>query len=134
MMPYAAMLDTNIVSHLIRVPDGPVRQRLLALPAAACVSLVTACELRFGARKVDSRRLDAEITDILSVIETVPMGLEIIPHYAALRSELESQGRPIGSADLFIAAHALALDLTLITANIREFSRVPNLRVENWLD
>jgi len=134
MTQYSAMLDTNVVSHLIRFPRGAVRAGLLGLPTVACVSLVTACELRFGARKVNSRRLDAQIDDILSVIETVAMGPEIIPHYAATRSKLEKQGTPIGPNDLLIAAHALALDLTLVTGNVREFSRVPGLRVENWLD
>jgi tRNA(fMet)-specific endonuclease VapC len=134
MTPYEMMLDTNIISHLMRFPYGPVRERLLATPSAACVSVVVVCELRFGARRVNSRRLDAQITDILSVIDTVSIGPEIVPHYAGTRASLERQGTPIGSTDLLIAAHALALDVTLVTANIREFSRVPNLRVENWLD
>jgi tRNA(fMet)-specific endonuclease VapC len=134
MTSHAAILDTNIVSHLIRFPEGPVRRRLLASKASVCVSIVTACELRFGARRIKSRLLDAQITDILSVVEPVAMGLEVIPVYADIRSVLEAQGRPIGPDGLLIAAHALALDLTLVTANVREFSRVPNLRVENWLD
>ena len=134
MTAYAAMLDTNIVSHLIRVPDGPVRRRLVMLPTSACVSVVVACELRFGAKKVRSARLDAQISDIFRVVPVVPMDEGVIAHYAATRAHLERAGEPIGPTDLLIAAHALALDLTLVTANIREFARVPGLRVENWLD
>ena len=84
--------------------------------------------------KKQSEQLAQRIEAILGVLPVLQLGQPADHHYAHVRHYLEAAGRPIGANDLFIAAHALALDLTLVTANIREFSRVPNLRVENWLD
>lgn len=129
------MLDTNIASSMMREPSGRVTQRLLALgEGVACVSIVTAAEMRFGAIRVGSARLIAQVERVLTRIPPIPMAAPVDGIYANIRSVLESTGRPIGAHDYLIAAHALTLDLTLVTANIREFSRVPNLRVENWLD
>lgn len=69
-----------------------------------------------------------------TLFDTLPLDDAVISHYCATRLALERIGKPIGPNDLFIAAHALALDLPLVTDNLREFSRVPGLRVENWLD
>jgi tRNA(fMet)-specific endonuclease VapC len=129
------MLDTNIVSDLIRNPRGKVAERLsnLGLPKA-CVSILTAGELRYGARKRGSNRLSDDIEGALKRIVVVSLEAPADVAFANVRHHLTTNGQPIGPMDLLIAAHALALDLTLVTANIREFSRVPNLRVENWLD
>ena len=81
-----------------------------------------------------SRRLQEQIVFALKTVATLPFDTAAAEHYADLRAHLERAGTMIGSNDLFIAAHARSLDATLITDNIREFSRVPNLRVENWLD
>ena len=99
-----------------------------------CISIVSAAELRFGAEAKGSSRLLKEVDDFLRGIAVLPFAPPADEHYAQIRAYLKRAGTPIGANDLFIAAHALALDLTLITDNIREFSRVPNLRVENWLD
>lgn len=134
-MTYEVMLDTNIVSHLVRFPSGPVSAHLRRLgDGKACVSIVTAAELWFGARRVRSARLERNLGAVLSVVAPVPFEQPADLAYADIRTFLESGGTPIGPNDLFIAAHALALDLTLVTANVREFSRVPGLKVENWLD
>ena len=129
------MLDTNIVSDLIRNPHGKVADRLskIGLPKA-CVSILTAGELRYGARKRGSNRLSDDIAGALQRIAVVSFEAPADMAFANVRHHLTTSGQPIGPMDLLIAAHALALDLTLVTANIREFSRVPNLRVENWLD
>ena len=135
MTPYRVMLDTNIVSDLIHAPNGPVRRRLEAIgPALACVSILTAAELRYGAAKKGSERLSRDIEQVLDVLPVLPFDVPADLEYGRLRAFLTGAGTPIGPVDFFIAAHALSLDLVLVTANIREFARVPGLRVENWLD
>lgn len=129
------MLDTNMVSDLIRNPRGRVAGQLESIGTqAACVSIVTAGELRYGARKRGSTRLSRDVEGALQRIVIIGFEQPADAVYADVRHHLMSTGEPIGPLDFLIAAHALALDLTLVTANIREFSRVPNLRVENWLD
>ena len=129
------MLDTNIVSDLIRNPTGRVAECLGAVGVpSACVSILTAAELRYGARKRGSQRLMEDVEGTLQRITVADLGPPADATFAEVRHHLTTRGIPIGPIDLLIAAHALALDLTLVTANIREFSRVPDLRVENWLD
>lgn len=129
------MLDTNIVSDVIKFPLGKAGIRVADLPpGSACLSIVVAAELRFGARKAKSDRLWQKITDFMALVPSVPFHYPGDELYAEIRARLESSGTPIGPNDIFIAAHALSLDLTLVTANLREFSRVPGLRLENWLD
>lgn len=96
-------------------------------------SIVVAAELRFGAEKSGSRKLADRVDLILSAVEVLPLEPPADRHYGEIRQQLTRQGTPIGPNDLLIAAHALALDLTVVTANSQEFSRVPRLRVENWL-
>lgn len=129
------MLDTNIISGMMREGRGRLWQRVERYGVAnLCVSIISVCELRYGAELRKSTRLHSEISEILTVIEPVSFTPPAEDVYGRMRRELTATGKPIGPNDLFIAAHALALDLTLVTDNIREFSRVPNLRVENWLD
>ena len=129
------MLDTNAVSDLIRNPNGKVAAHLDAVGIPnTCVSILTAAELRYGARKRGSQRLFESVEGTLQRITVTDLAPPADAMFAEIRHHLEVQGKPIGPMDLLIAAHALALDLTLVTANIRECSRVPNLRVENWLD
>jgi tRNA(fMet)-specific endonuclease VapC len=129
------MLDTNMVSELVRDPAGQVRRRLAAFGADdVCVSILTAAELRYGAYKKGSPRLTASIERVLSILPVIAFDVPADVEYGRLRNILTSAGTPIGPVDFFIAAHALALDLTLVTANTGEFSRVPGLRLENWLD
>jgi tRNA(fMet)-specific endonuclease VapC len=134
-MIYRAMLDTNIVSNALRYPNGSAAHAM-TLPGQppVCVSVIVAAELRFGAQKLGSARLVNQIIGVLDTIDVLPLEANVAQRYAEIRVALEALGKPIGPHDLLIAAHALALDLPLVTDNIREFSRVPNLRVENWLD
>lgn len=127
------LLDTNIISDLIRNPAGMAAQRLAEKgETAICTSIVVACELRFGACKKGSPALTARVDEILSLIEVLPLEIDADRHYARLRAQLEKNGTPIGPNDLLIAAQCLSLGLTLVTANAAEFSRVPGLAVENW--
>ncbi|WP_206517764.1 type II toxin-antitoxin system VapC family toxin [Sphingobium algorifonticola] len=129
------MLDTNIVSELARNPQGIVAQHIANVgPESICVSIVTAAELRYGCAKKGSPRLLAQIEAILGSLSVLALDVPADTEYGGIRAELEAAGKPIGPNDLFIAAHAYALDATLVTANISEFSRVRALKLENWLD
>lgn len=99
-----------------------------------CTSIVVAAELRYGARKSESSHLAERVDLVLSTLEILPLEPPADRHYAEIRSYLAAQGNMIGPNDLLIAAHALAVDLVLVTANLREFARVPKLRLENWLN
>ncbi len=130
----AWMLDTNTLSDLIRNPRGPLVQRLAAeAPDALCTSIVVACELRFGALRRASAVLTRRVVQLLDSLVVLPFDEPADRHYADIRAALERAGTPIGSHDLFIAAHARSRGLTLVTHNLREFQRVPALRVEDWL-
>ena len=133
-MTYQYLLDTNILSDLVKHPQGKVFQRIAKVGEdSICTSIIVACELRFGAVKSGSSRLMQQLENILAVLPILPLKPPVDQHYATIRTHLEQAGTPIGPNDLVIAAHALALDLTLITANTREFERVPALNLDNWL-
>ncbi len=135
MAEFRYLLDTNILSDLLRNPGGRAAQRAaLAGAATICTSIIVACELRYGAAKKGSVRLSERIESLLESLEVFPLDKESDRRYAEIRLHLDRKGKPIGPNDLLIAAHALALDLILVTANVEEFSRVPGLRFENWLD
>ena len=129
------LLDTNILSDLIRHPQGVIAKRIASEgEATVCTSIIVAAELRFGALKRGSARLTRQLETILSALEVLSLEEPVDQHYGKLRSFLERKGQVIGPNDMLIAAHALSVDCTIITANRREFSRVPGLKVENWLD
>jgi tRNA(fMet)-specific endonuclease VapC len=130
----AWMLDTNTLSDLIRNPRGALKERLdVTEPDAVCTSIVVACELRFGARRKGSELLTQRVEQLLDALTVLPLDPPADEHYADIRASLERAGTPIGSHDLFIAAHARSRGMTLVTHNTREFTRVPDLRVEDWL-
>lgn len=128
------LLDTNIVIYTIKRRPPQVAARFAELRAdELCLSSISLSELMFGAAK--NQQTEKSLQAIVAISET----LEVLPYdqaaasvYGRLRAELERQGRPIGALDTLIAAHALALDATLVTHNVAEFSRVPGLRVEDW--
>jgi tRNA(fMet)-specific endonuclease VapC len=128
------LLDTNILSDLIKKPQGRVAHKIAMLDNHHVqTSLIVASELRFGAMKKGSQSLITQVDRILSAIKVLPYDVPSDQHYAAIRCHLEQQGTPIGPNDMLIAAQALAHQLIVVTANEREFRRVPNLQVENWL-
>lgn len=134
MAGHGYLLDTNIVSALARDPKGPVARRIREVGVERiAVSVVVASEIRFGLVKGVSTRLAERLEALLAEIELLPMERPVDDHYADIRAALERTGTPIGPNDLFIAAHARALEMVLVTGNEREFSRVPGLVVENWL-
>jgi tRNA(fMet)-specific endonuclease VapC len=127
-------LDTNIASDMIRNPRGQSVARFNAVdPSQVAVSVVVAAELRFGAIKRALPVLSARVRTFLANIDVIPFAHPADRFYAEIRHRLEERGLPIGANDLFIAAHALALDRVVVTDNEAEFSRVEGLRVENWL-
>ncbi len=128
------LLDTNIISDLVRRPQGEVANRIAEVGEdSVCTSVIVAAELRYGAEKSGSKQLSQRVDLLLSALEVLPLEPPTDHRYAKLRHHLTRQGTPIGPNDLLIAAQVLAAELTLITANTREFERVPSLRVENWL-
>lgn len=135
MATLAWMLDTNILSALIKNPRGALVERIAASGRdSLCTSVVVACELRFGALRKGSALLQARVDELLSNLNVLALDSDADRHYADIRFKLETQGTPIGNHDLFIAAHARSRELTLVTHNLREFQRVPGLLVEDWLD
>ena len=133
-MTLAYLLDTDIVSDLVRHPQGRVAARIArAGEDSIAVSVIVAAELRYGAAKRGSSRLTAQLNAILGRLPVLSLEQPTDEHYASIRTALEAKGTPIGSNDLFIAAHARAQGLILVTDNTREFRRVPGLKTENWL-
>lgn len=128
-------MDTNTLSDLIRNPQGLVAQKIAeAGEKSICTSIIVAGELRYGAKKLGSERLTRQLNSILSALEILPLESPADQRYGELRAYLEKRGALIGPNDMLIAAHALMLDCTVVTANMREFSRVPGLKTENWLE
>jgi len=128
------LLDTNILSDLVRHPRGRIFDRINEVKEQnICTSIVVAAELRYGAAKKASPRLTMQLEAILHAIDVLAFEQPADTAYGELRTRLERAGQSIGANDLLIAAHALALDHTMVTDNEREFSRIEDLRVENWL-
>ncbi len=128
------LLDTNIVSDLVRRPQGRVAQRIGEIgEAEVCTSIIVAAELRFGAARKESARLTAQLEAVLGVLEVLPLETPADAVYGLLRARLEQLGQPIGGNDLLIAAQTVALGYTLVSDNEREFARISELPLANWL-
>jgi tRNA(fMet)-specific endonuclease VapC len=128
------MLDTNIISDLIRNPQGRAAKRIPRVGEDnICTSIIVAAELRYGCAKSGSQRLLKAVEDLLGEIAVLPFDVPADTEYGGIRSELEAAGRPIGGNDLLIAAHAHATGATIVTGNVDEFKRIRGLKVENWL-
>ena len=128
------LLDTNIVSDLVRNPHGHVTERIRTIgETLVCTSIIVAAELRYGAAKKGSSRLTAQLEAVLNALDVLPFEAPADVAYGSIRAQLEQAGQPIGGNDLLIAAQALTLDYVVVTDNEREFARVKGLRCENWL-
>jgi tRNA(fMet)-specific endonuclease VapC len=127
------MLDTNIVSELIRNPAGPAAQHVRAAGNAVCISVIVAAELRYGCAKKGSPQLLSRVEALLAAVPVLPFDVPADEAYGSIRAALEAAGQTIGGNDLLIASHAAALSATVVTANVGEFRRVNGLPVENWL-
>jgi tRNA(fMet)-specific endonuclease VapC len=129
------LLDTNVVSDLIRNPQGRVAEHIGGVgEAQVCTSIIVAAELRFGATKKGSPRLTAQLEAVLGALDVLPFEAPADAAYGLIRTRLEQVGRPIiGGNDLLIAAQAFALGHTIVTDNEGEFARIEGLPSENWL-
>jgi tRNA(fMet)-specific endonuclease VapC len=128
------LLDTNIVSDLVRHPQGRIAEHIRKIgEAQVCTSIIVAAELRYGATKKGSQRLSAQLETVLGALDVLPFEAPADAAYGLIRTQLERDGRPIGGNDLLIAAQALALGCTIVTDNEAEFARIGSLPRENWL-
>lgn len=128
------LLDTNIVSDLVRNPQGRIAERIRQVgETQVCTSIIVSSELRYGAAKKGSLRLSTQLEAVLDVLEVLSFEAPADAAYGALRARLEQAGRPISGNDLLIAAQAIALGYTVVTDNERELSRIEELPQENWL-
>ena len=128
------MLDTDTCSYIMKRSHPVVIKRLQAVPVDdVCMSAITKAELLYGVEISPRRAQDAAaLAAFLPYVQVVEFGDEAAVHYAEIRADLKRRGALIGANDLFIAAHARALEITLVTNNTDEFGRVSHLRVENW--
>lgn len=127
------LLDTNVLSDLIRDPAGPAARRLAEEgEEAVATSVICAAELRYGVERRGSARLAARVEALLGALTVLPLEAGAAAAYGRLRAALEAAGTPIGGNDMLIAAHALATGRAVATGNLREFTRVPELEVADW--
>jgi len=128
------MLDTNICIYIIKnKPKKVIIELKRHKPSEICVSAITYAELTHGVEKsmaVEKNRLALAL--FFSNIEVLNFDIKAAIHYGKIRAYLEKQGTPIGPLDMMIAAHAMSLGYTVVTNNIKEFQRVPDLKLENW--
>jgi tRNA(fMet)-specific endonuclease VapC len=128
------LLDTNIVSDLVRNPQGRIALRIIEVGEdAVCTSVIVAAELRYGAARKGSERLTAQLERVLTALPILPFEEPADAAYGELRAQLEAAGTPIGGNDMLIAAHAMASGCCVVTDNEREFARIGGLTVVNWL-
>ena len=128
------LLDTNICIYVINHKPQQVFERFRQYQLGELtVSSITASELAFGVEKSGSERNKQALKKFLSPLEILPYDEQAIWHYAQLRHDLQSKGQTIGSLDMLIAAHALALDVVLVTNNTKEFERIERLKLESWV-
>jgi len=128
------MLDTNICIYIVKRQPKSVLERFAAVPVGDLgISVITLAELEYGASKSSQPARNREaLEQFVSPLQIAVFDRHATIVYGRIRALLEKRGRPIGSMDLLIAAHALSLNVRLVTNNVREFKRVPGLRVENW--
>jgi len=128
------LLDANVVSDLVRHPQGRISKRIREVgEAQICTSIIVAAELRYGATKKGSPRLATQLEAVLGALDILPFEVPADTAYGVIRTRLEQIGRPIGGNDLLIAAQAVALGYTIVTDNEGEFARIDGLLRENWL-
>ncbi|MAT97731.1 MAG: VapC toxin family PIN domain ribonuclease [Anaerolineaceae bacterium] len=128
------MLDTNICIYLIKQKPASVLTRFEQYELGEIgISSITVAELQFGVSNSQKQQQNQVALDLfLAPLEIVDFDVRAARVYGRIRTHLSQQGTPIGAYDMLIAAHAQSLDVTLVTNNLSEFSRVPNLRLENW--
>jgi tRNA(fMet)-specific endonuclease VapC len=128
------MLDTDTCSYIMKRSNGAVLKRLQRVAVSdVCISVITKSELLYGVELSPRRQRDElALNEFLVYVEVLDFTDEASSLYAKIRADLKARGTMIGANDLFIAAHARSLGLTLVTNNTREFGRIRNLDIENW--
>ena len=128
------MLDTNIVSYVIRNRDFSLIDKFeqMSVHATIALSSITVAELFYGVRKKQNKKLEVAVREFLLPLEKFCFDENAALHYGEIRAQLESTGSLIGAHDMLIAAHAKSIEAILVTNNVREFQRVQGLVVENW--
>lgn len=129
------ILDTNIISYIIKNKEFSLIDKFetISKEHRIGVSSITVAELYYGVRKKDSQKLEALVSEFLLPLERYSFDENAAFEYGKIRVNLESKGNIIGPNDLLIAAHTKSLDAVLVTNNVKEFNRVENLVVENWI-
>ncbi|MSP26230.1 MAG: type II toxin-antitoxin system VapC family toxin [Myxococcales bacterium] len=126
------MLDTDTASYVIRGFGNAAKNLTAHQPSEVCISAITLAELRFGADSRRSRRLNNAINGFTAGVDVAPFDGVAGAMFGKLRAQLEARGTPIGAFDTLIAAHAIALDVTLVSNNTKHFSLVRGLLITNW--
>jgi tRNA(fMet)-specific endonuclease VapC len=128
------MLDTNICIYVIKNRPAELREQFDRLAEQICISTITLAELYFGVEKSNPHIQNFQaVEQFVARLEALPFSAEAAAHYGQLRAELERAGEPAGPHDMLIGAHARSAGLIIVTNNLREFERIPGLRVENWV-
>ncbi len=128
------LLDTNIVSDLVRNPQGRAAEHIRRIgEEQVCTSIIVAAELRYGAAKRGSSRLARQLEAVLGALDVLPFAAPADSVYGQIRTRLEQAGTPVGGNDLLIAAQTIALGYAIVTDNEGEFARIDGLIHENWL-
>lgn len=129
------LLDTNIVIYVLKRRPKEVLEIFNTNASRMAISSITLSELIYGAEKSPNvdKNLEA-IEEFISHLEVLPYDAKASQHYGQIKAALEKRGEIIGENDIHIAAHTISQGLILVTNNLREFKRVPNLALENWVD
>ncbi len=129
------LLDTNTCIYILNKQPPNVLERFEQLePGNVGISTITVAELAYGIRKSKSSKNQARLEQFLLALTIIPFDLEAVWKYGEIRNALEQKGTPIGPLDTLIAAHAMSLEVTLVTNNLKEFARVEDLSLENWVN
>ena len=126
--------DTNAISAYMRGDDPRIIAKMSAAFGELCLSVIVLAEREFGVTKGARAHARLKLAELAQTIPVEPFTRDDCTHYAAIRHDLEARGVGIGSMDTLIAAQALRLGATIVTRNVREFGRIPGLKVENWQD
>jgi tRNA(fMet)-specific endonuclease VapC len=128
------MLDTNICNYVIKNRPVALRERFDQLAEALCISTITLGELLYGVENSARRSQNLEAVEQFTArLEVMPFSAKAAAHFGQVRAELARLGTPCGAYDMLIGAHARSEGLMLVTNNVREFQRIPGLRVDNWV-
>lgn len=129
------MLDTNMCIYAQKGVPSVIEKLQMHYQEGLAISSITLAELEYGIEASAAReKNERALQGLLLILEVIPFDSSAAVHYGEIRAHLRRQGTPIGTMDMLIAAHARSMGLTIVTNNVREFERVPDLRIENWAE